>query len=113
MKSKDIDELVDNLSEDEKIVLRQLPRIYKSHMTNTFHEEALHRRKACLRIDVKGVLKNLANLGLVYRIARKGYWRTTSDGQWASHKLQEEAIAERYEYRILRGRPSQRRKGRR
>jgi len=97
----DIDQIVDILSNDEITVLEQLPRIWKSD-DNTFHQKDLEKKKKCWGIDVEAVLKNLANLGLIYKMPTKGCWRTTRDGQWVSHKLHDEANFRRWGFRTIR-----------
>jgi len=88
-------DVIGSLSNEEKTVLEELPRIPKSDRNNTFHEAQVQRRKRCFEIVVAEVLKALGNKGLVYSVGG-GRWRTTALGRRVSHVLFDDMLSKKY-----------------
>lgn len=99
----EIDQVVSNLSEDQRTIMGDLERVRKSD-SNTFHENQLQRRLPCWKINVPKVLKQLANMGLVNRSNKKGFWRTTKRGRKVEHRVQNERMKRRYPFPVERRR---------
>lgn len=90
------------LTNDERIVLRNIPRVEKPGRTNVFHVKQVERKRECWGLNVPRILKQLENKGYV-QFVKKDHWRTTSQGRIVSHNLINEKFAERYNnMRIIR-----------
>ena len=91
------------LTNDERIVLRNITRVKKPGRTNVFHVKQIERKRECWGLNVPIILKQLENKGYV-QFVKKDLWRTTSQGRIHSHNLIDERFAEIYDnMRIIRG----------
>jgi len=88
-------DVIGSLSNEEKTVLEELPRIPKSDRNNTFFESQLERRKKCFEMEVRDVLKALSNRGLVSFVGGSR-WRTTPLGRKVSHAVFDDMMSKKY-----------------
>ncbi len=99
---KDIEDIVAGLSEDERTVLTQVPRVRKSKK-NIFHDKLLKQKKPCWDIDVRSVLQDLSNNELMNPVnISRGLWQTTALGRKVAHFLEKRKFEQEYDYRIIR-----------
>lgn len=96
----DLDDIIGAMEEYQRVVMRELARIEKSP-DNVFSEKQLSRRKACFKMHVDAVLKELAAIGLVNPV-KKGVWQTTPIGRRVEHALELRYLQQRYGFKVKR-----------
>lgn len=89
-----------DLTDEERTVLEEMPKVPKSRPARVFHQAKVQKRHRCRNIDVESVLRSLARKEL-FNLVGQRRWQATELGKRVYHYLHEEFLRRRYGYRII------------